>query len=440
MAAGCSRVAVAVVFVLVVGSAADGWAQYRAPAPVPTPTPAPPQQPDNAEGTGDSSTQSPEGKGLARAVATVPRGSGWETGFTLDGAYEDNVGFLAPPGPNDQFGALSGSITHWRRTARSDINAGLNAAGYAYRELSNRNRFDWNTALRAGSRFTPRVAGSLDARFASGHADTEDVLINAGVLLPPVATTSSGVNATLTRLLHRRTSLNLSGGWSQILFDSPLFVDTTDVTAEVGASWRAAARDTIGLRMQYRRWWDSLTTRENPGVGFVYSHDFGGGLSVGTVLGAARDRYVRVATGATPTGGGWSFDGSARLSGRVRRSTLSLDYQHGLRPTPGVGISEVSDVLSLGATIPIHLRYELLASGAGSYRRDPRPDSSQSYKNYDVYVGAASRLGRKVRLVAGYRFRARTTSVGASRAENNRFSLSLVWLSAGNRASGLAPR
>lgn len=421
----CAAAALAIA-VTTAGTASSVSAQYRAPQPPAVP-PQPPSQP--SPGTEDDKTEPKTPREPAALVSGVSSflGSGWHKAVVVDVVHENNVGFLSPPGPNDYFGSLRGSLVRWHTSARNDLRIALAGGGYAYANLKDRNRLDGSALVRGSSRLSERVTGGFGADFSMGHADTEQKLTAQGILLPPVGTTSGQLTASVRNQLSRRTSLAFDGLWQRVLFDSVLFLDTTLWSGEAALRTSVSTRDTFGLRSRYARWSDSRSTHQNPAAGLEYARQLGARLTGDINLGAGRDEFVWVAEGVELPPAVWQFDGSAGLTGQIRRSTIALRYSHALRPTVGLGVSEISDLVQLDCVTPVGQRLELQAAGSFGSRRDPRTASAQRETFYDLYFGTTYRIGPNTRAALGYRLRSRSARVSETIADNNRLSLSLVW-------------
>lgn len=102
-----------------------------------------------------------------------------------------------------------------------------------------------------------------------------------------------------------------------------------------------------------------------------------------------------------------------------------MEYQHGLQPRIGLGVSEITDSFGLRARIPIGRWFELLTNGAFVQLRDISAPDTSPRRNWDAYVGASSRLKNWLRRVVGYRFRVRDELRGA--LPNDRATASLVF-------------
>jgi hypothetical protein len=124
---------------------------------------------------------------------------------------------------------------------------------------------------------------------------------------------------------------------------------------------------------------------------------------------------------------GWTAHVAAGVSAVMKRSFVSLRYEHGLRPTPGLGVTELTDLFSLGAVMPVGGRLEVMVDGSFALREDRREARLARTREGDVFAGAALRLARRLRLVLGYRFRYRYSALQDQTIRNNRGSVSLTW-------------
>jgi hypothetical protein len=168
---------------------------------------------------------------------------------------------------------------------------------------------------------------------------------------------------------------------------------------------------------------DDVSTRREPAATLGYRRNLTRGLTFGMEAGASRSETVE-STAETPPLTQWYFAGGAHLIGRLRRSTLSASYQHGLRPAYGLGVTEMTDLVALEATIPIRRWFELVVNGVLARRQDNGETRS---RDADVFSGLSARLARRLQVVAGYRFRARDVPGLPEVIRNDRASISLVW-------------
>jgi hypothetical protein len=281
-------------------------------------------------------------------------------------------------------------------------------------------------ALDAQGTLSSRVDGRISGGLTAAHSDSDASLIGEGILLPLDRTRSADAAVGLTWRTAARTSLVFDGTWLRTDFQSDSYLDTTYWTGAVSLAHRVAPRDELSLNGVYRETRDDLTTRRGPTLTAGYAHTFGPALATSSLrlrLDAGAGREENLANAPTGTNSsGWDFYGAALLTGQFRRSSVSLGYRHGRRPQIGLGISEVSDTVNLDLTIGAARWLDLLARGAVSFYSDPDLPTRQ---DADVYLGAASRLSRRLRLILGYRFRVRDTSPGQVR--NDRATVSLAY-------------
>lgn len=389
--------------------------QYRPPAPLPqqpTPTPSP----------------SPTGEGKAetrQTLAPVRRvGWTWEPGLVLDGGWEQNIGFTRPSGPDDIFGALTASLARVRRGERSEFRLAASGVGYLYREVENRNRVDGFLTFAAQGPLSRRVDGRLSGSYSYAHTDSEGSLISSGVILPLARTQTSGGETGLTWRAAERTSLSLGGTWYYTQFETGPYLDTTDWIATFNLSQRVSSRDDLTLSGSYEATQDDLSTRRNPAYYAGYGHRFGSSMRLELSAGVARQENFSTEGGPAfePR---WGFYGTASLSGRVRRSSLSARYRRGPQAQIGMGTSEVTDAFTLGLRHPLGRWIELVGNGAVALRAAAVEVGAARRLDWDLYFGAFSRLSSQLRLGVGYRFRRRDDPLGTIR--NDRATVSLVW-------------
>lgn len=391
--------------------------QYRPPAPLPqqpTPTPSP-------SGEGGAEAQ--------QAAAPVRRvGWAWEPGLVLDGGWEQNIGFTRPSGPDDIFGALTVSLARVRRGERSEFRLAASGVGYLYREVENRNRVDGFLTMAAQGPLSRRVDGRLSGSFSYAHTDSEGSLISSGVILPLARTQTSGGETGLTWRAAERTSVSLGGSGYYTQFETGPYLDTMYGIATLNLSQRVSSRDNLMLSASYQVTQDDLSTRRNPAYYAGYERRFGSSMRLELSAGLARQENFST-EGGTEDGPAfeprWGFYGTAGLSGRVRRSSLSARYRRGPQPQIGLGTSEVTDAFTLGLTHPLGRRIELVGNGAVALRASAVEAGAAQRLDWDLYFGAFSRLSSQLRLGVGYRFRRRDDPLGTIR--NDRATVSLVW-------------
>jgi hypothetical protein len=389
------------------------YGQYRPPEPAPTPqepvsTPAAPAKP-------------------AAAIYTEfrpERTAGWEPLFVAEGVYEQNVGFTTPSGPDDSFGSIQASLTRWRRTERGEVRLTLDGAGYLYGQVQSQNRVDGGVAFRVRSQMTRRVRGSLSGRFTYGHSDTYRWLVDNAAVLPLVRTLAGDVGGDLAWRLGKHTDLSFAGAWRRVDFDSDALVDTELWTASTSLSQRISERESLSLSGQLMRVEEGASTRLEPRASFGFMSRLSKGVSLDLSAGAGRSETI-AGVEAEPLG--WTAHVAAGVSAVMKRSFVSLRYEHGLRPTPGLGVTELTDLFSLGAVMPVGGRLEVMVDGSFALREDRREARLARTREGDVFAGAALRLARRLRLVLGYRFRYRYSALQDQTIRNNRGSVSLTW-------------
>jgi hypothetical protein len=211
-------------------------------------------------------------------------------------------------------------------------------------------------------------------------------------------------------------------------FESERYLDTTTGMGSVSLSRRVSLRDELSLGGTVRRTEDEQSVRQGPTLLAGYGHRFGESLRLRLSLGAGREETVASAS-AQPPAPRWDLSAEATLEGRIRRSTVTFRYLHGLQPTIGLGVSQVSDTFNLGLNVPVGRRLELVASGTFWTRNNPSSPDLPSLQDWDAYLGASVRMARRLRLVLGYRFRVREDSVGT--VQNDRATVSFAYEGSG---------
>jgi hypothetical protein len=390
--------------------------QYRPPGPSPSPSPQEPATP-TPTGPGVTPTE-PVAAGPARQTA------GWEPLIVVEGIYEQNVGFRIPPGPDAYFGSVQAFLTRWHRTSRSDVRFTMEGNGYLYPTLDGRNRADGAATLQISSQMTRRLEGTLDGRFSYGHSDTEDLLIDNAVLLPLVRTLSGNASGGLSWQLAERTTFSLDGGWQRVDFDSDVLIDTQLWRGAANLTRRISQREELSLFVQFIRVEDAFSARHEPSASLGFTSQLSKDVSLDLSAGAGRSETV---SGVEAEPLSWTAQVTAGLTATVRRGYLSVRYEHGLQPLPGLGVTQLTDLFSLGAVLPVGRRLELLANGSFALRSNPQGGDSRRGREADAFAGGALRLARRLRLVLGYRFRYHDDPLQGMDIRNSRGSVSLAW-------------
>jgi hypothetical protein len=350
-------------------------------------------------------------------------GWGWDKYVALDGLWESNVGFASPPAGGDFVGALTASVSRWRRSSRSLWTTRLYGAGFVYAENSQLNRIDGGVSTAAGKRISPRTSAAIRGSYSYGHTDTDYTLAIGGTVLPPSRMTTAEVGSNVSWRLGERTDLSLDAAWRDMQFESERLQDSTDIILDATFGRRLSPRNTLLFTVLYRRTQDRLT-RQYQGATLGVRRLLTSDLALDLRAGATRASYGLEDPDVSPD---WYFVGSADLTGSIRRTFLMARYQHEVRPTTGYGIQERTDQISLTATVPIGRVTELVGMGAFAARGAPDRDDLPRRHELDFYVGAATRLSRRTQIVAGYRFRRRDDRVAADPVRNDRASVTIVW-------------
>jgi hypothetical protein len=403
-------------------AAGPARAQYQPPEPPPPvvePEPAPTPEPDRTSPPAPQSPSPPDPEPAIRPT------SGWEPLLVVEGVYERNVGFTALDGPDAYLGSLKVSLARWQRTPRGSVRLEVVGSGFAYREPVDETRSDAGASAEISRRLSSRVNLSLSGSYDYGHTDNERALIESGVLLPVVRTRSGSAAGDLSWRLAEQTTLSLSGTWRRVDFDSDLFLDTAQWTGGAALSHRLSRREEVALRAQVLRTEDDLGTRYNPSASLDYTYRFARDFRVTLGTGVGWNENVDSVDVEAPEGR-WDVLISGGLQGRLRRAFLSVRYRRGLQPAVGLGRTDLTDSIDLNALVPVGRRLELLATGVLALRTEASGEERRT-RSADVFTGVALRLARKLRFVAGYRFRVRDSPLETEAVRNNRASLSLAW-------------
>jgi hypothetical protein len=416
------RAAAGLICLVAALAAGPARAQYQPPEPPPPvvePEPAPTPEPDRI---------SPPGRRRPAPTApgTVTRPtSGWEPLLVVEAVYENNVGFTALNGPDALLGSLKGSLTRWHRSPRGSVRLQVVGSGFAYREPVEDTRGDAGASARISRQLSPRVRVGLRGDYDYGHTDNQRALIESGVLLPLVRTRSGSAAGDLSWRLAEQTTLSFNGAWRRIDFDSDLFLDTVQWTGGAALSRRLTPREDLSLGAQLLRTEDDVGTQYNPSVSLDYTYRFTRDFKVLLGSGVGWNETRDTVDIEVPERR-WNVIVSGGLQGRLRRAFLSILYRRGLQPAVGLGQTDLTDSIRLNALVPVGRRLELLATGVLALRTNTGGEERRS-RDADVFTGAALRLGRRLRLVAGYRFRVRDSPLEPEVVRNNRASLSLAW-------------
>jgi hypothetical protein len=395
-------------------------AQYR-PPPLPEPEPpvdpAPPVEDseDSSEGEETSEEILPEGTA----------GWGWANYVAVDGVYEGNVAFTSPPVGGDFLGVLTGSVTRWRRSLRSQWTTTLTGSGFAYAENDQLNRVDGGVTTAAQKALSARTSGGIRGAYTYGHTDTAYGLVIGGTVLPPSRMMIGEVGAGFSWRLGSLTDLSLDASWRDIRFDSERLQDSQTLLTAATLSRRLSSRNTVLLRLAYRRTED-LIVRHDPGVSVSFRRLLKPTLAFDVMGGASRATLASF-EGPEAVPERWYFVSSVGLTGSIRRAVLDARYQHAVNPTVGYGVVQRTNLFSLTATVPIGRSTELIGTGAYAIRDDPRRGDLPSRRDLDFYVAASRWLSRQTQIVAGYRFRRRQDGLLGDPVRNDRASVSVVW-------------
>jgi hypothetical protein len=391
--------------------AALAHAQYRHP------------EPDRRPTTLEASVQQSSGPPSADTSAGG-RTAGWDPLFVIESVFEENVGLTNPPGPDDFFGSVQASLTRWHRGTRNDFRLTLDGAGYVYREQDSRNRADGGVYGRFGSQLSRHVRCELSAKFGLYHTDTEGMLIDEAVLLPLVRTVAGNAGGALSWQVAERTTLSLSGGWQSIDFDSESLLDTVSWNVATSLSQRISQREALSLRLEGFRIEDERSTRHDARASLAYTYRFARNFALSLNAGAGGSEAV---TGIETSPQRWDALLGAALFARLREGYVSVGYQHGLQPVPGLGVTELTDAATLSALVPVGRRLEVIVRGSFAVRGQSGDETPRRRRDGDAFAGAALRLARRLRIVLGYRVRYRENPFEEGTLRNDRASVSLAW-------------
>ena len=334
-------------------------------------------------------------------------------GITLASLWDSNVVFLDTEGPSDWISTLRLDGRLLSRTARRTASADGYLSGALYRDLSERDRIDAGARVDLEARPSTQTNFGLIAAADLNHTDTLPVLSTQVVLLPLARTHSYGVTA-LAQTRLSNGGFDATASFQGLSFDDPALVG--DRSFGASAAWYR----TLGSHARFRLEYQNRTTRYDDG------HRGGSNAAVGSFprqltnhVSAFAAAGPQRSSDSTSTTAQWGLALRAGLALRTKRLSMTLDYNHGVSDTPGVGSDRSSDQFGAALNGTLGKRTVCALSASESHDRLNSATSSTATVSRELKANLTQGFGRQLYVApfVGYRRRDRAADrVSAFRA------------------------
>jgi len=364
---------------------------------------------------------------ISPATASPQSGAGWSLTPSLSyaGSWDDNVlvrgtGDLPAEDFVNTINPRAGVVYNGRR---GQLSASYDGAFQLYRELSTLNSYDQRGSLFAQQLLTRHVA--LFVRSSLAKVPTTELAAFVGV---PFQRTGSriidgrgGVDMSFSKRtsmivsydvqwaafdVDPATSVNLQGGHSQGASASLRHAIDARLTATADYNITHAVVDALDQGFDIQNWWAGAEYKLSEAT-HMYA---AGGVSR---LGVTELTEARI-------GPAWR----AGLAGRLRTTTLTVEYVKSFVPAYGFGGTMQNEELSGRAQIPLARR--LTATGGAAWRRnDPLTEGDLPLRSFWLEGAIGYFVTPTVRLEGFYSGTRQTINRPGGQADRNRLGFQI---------------
>jgi hypothetical protein len=308
-------------------------------------------------------------------------------------------------------------------------------AGYPGKTELNRYYVDFG--LDGDYRSSPGTEWRVNTSYGFGYSDSSPILVEQGVLLPLVKTSSFTCALGLTQKTGARTSLRIDGRYYRSEFDSPDLIDGESARGTIGLVRQFSQRSTAAIQYAI----EDVLSDQN---GRSYLTHFGS-LQWTRVLSPRSALLLEGGASYTPDAARAgleqeeSFFGGASFSRQVKRSSVMLFLRREVTPAFGLGVSRLELRAGLAATVPMGRSWAVRAFA--THTRPDRPASGEQVygSSDDAYLVLGRRLARSLELSGEARYRRRGATSSFPEIEGFRAGLFLTLLSPGGRTIAPGP-
>ena len=340
----------------------------------------------------------------------------------LYGGYESNIEFFVPDGPSDAWGSARASLSHTKRSPRGNFSLSLDGAGTRYQDNRSFDRIDGSGSLAASRQLSERSTLSFSGSASYLPTELSRILITSGVQLPRDSTLGISGGLGLDIRSGEKGTVGFNLRYDRIDFESPRPpghpVRECDLPAQSQAEHPQRSLVQLRLPPDLRR---GVQVRQPLGRARVDAPDPPAPvLSVASGAGYSREP---IETGELAES--WHYYGTAGLDGRIRRSTINLQFRRSVNPAYGLG----GNVLSYGAllswSIPIGKARLPDVRGVHTWSEDPTSQTEQ-FVSDDANASLSFQFVRELGMSLDYGYR-RSDPAAGEVVESHRASIGFIY-------------
>jgi hypothetical protein len=276
---------------------------------------------------------------------------------------------------------------------------GFNASGsiVGWSESPELNQGNWGGGMSGSRKLSAHTTADFVASFYSTDTHQQAGLVNQGLILPYATSRSVVGGAGLVRELSARSSLSLRGEYDRFSFDDPLLADGYTGTGTATYTHRFGRATSMSLAYSYQY--------SGSGVGIDTPFQY---ATAGVAFPLGRKTSVSLTGGAvfyTVAGDGTAtWQGTARITGRYRRSSWDVEYGRSMGVAYGFARQRILDLASAGWNRALGRRASLRAGYVYS-KSTAIAGESLTFETHDAVGSLHLDLGRKVALTGTYSYR-----------------------------------
>lgn len=331
-----------------------------------------------------------------------PRPAAWQFALGAGLAWNDNIDFRAVDGRSDVMLIPRGSIARVFRNPRGELRAAASGFWTGYREQKDFRQYFAEFGLDGTYNSSPRTAWQASASYGIGDSASARILREQGVALPRVKTRSLDGTLGVSHSMGQRSALHIEGRFQGTDFDSPDLIDGGSARVAVGLDREIGDRTTAGIGYALEH---VLSDRPD---GSYLTHF----ASVQWTRVVSRRVAVLLQGGASSTPEAarvgleqaQSFFGGASVTGKIKRSSVTLFLRREVAPAFGTGDSRLDLRSGLRATIAMGRAWELRIDTSHVRPDGPSARTAQG-ASYDGFASLGRRLGGWLEVSADTRFR-----------------------------------
>jgi hypothetical protein len=371
----------------------------------PSSTPPPEEKPEAPPAEAGSPPRVPRREPITQSTAEgARRPQPWEYSVGAGVAWDSNIDFLKPDGEGGAAFVPQANLARIFSSSRGQLRTQVAGSWIGYRPPT-QSRSYLDVGLRGEIRSSAHTKWEGEGHYGRGYTDASTTLVEQGVPLPLIKTTTVTGEVGLSQQVASRTFVRVEGRVFHSGFDDPALVNSTSLRGTVSLVRQLGARDSASLAYAVE---DYLSGDEgSSSVTHFGSIQWQRTLSPRSALlleGGGSYTPNAAQVGLNQSTG---FFGGATFMRQIGRSNVTAFLRREVTPAFGLGVSRQETRLGLVTDVPVGRRWGLRVRAYHIQPQVPEGAGAAYVSSTDALVGLDRRVGRWVTVTGQGRYRRR---------------------------------